>query len=181
MIKGEIITLRAIEEGDLEIMRRWRNEPALRKMFREYREISPSMQEAWFKRIQDDRTQVNFAVNGKDGALIGYAGLSSISWVNRTAETGWYLGDARLRANRMGRLLYHALDTYRTLLDYAFDEMNLRRIYSEVYDHNRYTQMLHRRLGFTEEGRLRDHCYHNGWHDSFIYGLLKEERTWKNS
>ena len=44
MIKGKKVYLSAIEESDLEQLRQWRNLPEYRKHFREYREISTTMQ-----------------------------------------------------------------------------------------------------------------------------------------
>ena len=62
MIKGKKIFLTSVEEDSLEQMRNWRNEPELRKYFREYREISQTMQQAWYKKILIDEKQVNFEI-----------------------------------------------------------------------------------------------------------------------
>ena len=44
MLSGKKILLSTVEEKNLEQLRQWRNEPSLRRYFREYREISRTMQ-----------------------------------------------------------------------------------------------------------------------------------------
>ena len=39
MLKGEKVSLFAVEKEDLEHLRNWRNNPDFRKHFREYREL----------------------------------------------------------------------------------------------------------------------------------------------
>ena len=51
MIVGKKIILEGVTEKDIEQLRIWRNEPKLRKYFREYREINDKMQENWFSKI----------------------------------------------------------------------------------------------------------------------------------
>ena len=51
MIKGKKVYLSAIEENELEQLRKWRNLPEYRKHFREYRDISASMQRKWFENV----------------------------------------------------------------------------------------------------------------------------------
>ena len=46
MLLGEYTGLRAIEEDDLEQLLVWRNDPAMRRYFREYRELSMANQRA---------------------------------------------------------------------------------------------------------------------------------------
>jgi len=49
MIKGQHTALRAIEREDLLHLLSWRNEPDLRKYFREYRELNYQQQMNWFE------------------------------------------------------------------------------------------------------------------------------------
>ena len=48
MLTGEITGLRAIEESDLEQLLAWRNDPRMRRFFREYRELNMTQQKSWF-------------------------------------------------------------------------------------------------------------------------------------
>ena len=55
MIKGKKVELRGIVKDDLEQLRKWRNDPKLRQYFREYRELTPMMQDSWYEFIQHDK------------------------------------------------------------------------------------------------------------------------------
>ena len=45
MITGNKVCLTSLNRSSLSQLREWRNQPELRKYFREYREISDTMQE----------------------------------------------------------------------------------------------------------------------------------------
>ena len=62
------------------------------------------------------------------------------------------------------------------LLRFYFRELGFHRATATVYAFNEASIAFHRRLGFTEEGRLRENLFGNGaFHDELIFGLLAEE------
>ena len=64
MIKGKKVYLSAIEENELEQLRKWRNLPEYRKHFREYRDISASMQRKWFENVvNNDNSTIIFSIH----------------------------------------------------------------------------------------------------------------------
>ncbi|MDQ4020242.1 MAG: GNAT family N-acetyltransferase [Actinomycetota bacterium] len=70
----------------------------------------------------------------------------------------------------------YALDAARTLIGYGFTTLGLHRISAAIGPDNAASIAIVTRLGFTEEGRLRDHVYTNGaWRDSILYSLLVHE------
>jgi RimJ/RimL family protein N-acetyltransferase len=72
----------------------------------------------------------------------------------------------------------YALDATRTLIDFGFTTLGLHRISAAIGPDNAASIAIVTRLGFTEEGRLRDHVFTNGaWRDSILYSLLAYE--WK--
>lgn len=181
MLIGEHTVLRAIEEDDLEPLRAWRNQPRLRRYFREHREISRAMQRRWFERtvLADPSTRM-FAIcervehNGQAaaGRLLGAAGVCWIDWRNRSGDFSIYLGADDLYIDDV-----HAPEAGRLLLAYAFDELGLNRVWAEIYDHDTPKQRLLPGLGFTLEGRHRQTSWGAGrFADSLFYGLLAGER-----
>ena len=89
MIKGKKVVLDPVNTEDLEQFRNWRNDPDLRKYFREYREISDEMQTRWFDKTINDQNQVNFSIKEKQTKkLIGHCGLYYINWRARHGEFG---------------------------------------------------------------------------------------------
>ncbi len=64
------------------------------------------------------------------------------------------------------------------VINYAFNELNLRRLELNVYSFNTPAIICYMRLGFVKEGLKRKVTqYNNEFWDGYVYGLLKEE--WK--
>ena len=174
MLNGENVFLRAVEESDLPQLMAWRNLPQLRKYFREYREINLPMQKRWFESIAaNDKNTLMFSICHREtGELLGCCGLCSIHWVHRHAEISLYIGHREAYIDTDG----YALDCSRVLLDYAFRQLNLHKIWAEIYAFDHPKKGLLHTLGFRQEGILRDHCFYDGkWWDSLLFSLLQEE------
>jgi RimJ/RimL family protein N-acetyltransferase len=62
------------------------------------------------------------------------------------------------------------------LLRFMFAERRYHKCEARVFAHNEASLALHRRLGFVEEGRLRDHVFLTGrHHDLVILAMLADE------
>lgn len=172
MIVGKRIRLRAIELEDLPLMVRWRNDPEIYQHFCEQEPLSLVMQQRWFETFLQRTDEKLWIVETiEDSEPIGTVGLVHIDWRNRKAE--W------------GRLLIYP-EKYRhggcgseiesLILRYVFDHMNLNRLYCEVFADNEKVVTLHKRFGFKEEGRFRQHIFKNGQYRDVVYlALLREE------
>lgn len=67
-------------------------------------------------------------------------------------------------------------DAVRVLLRFGFDGLGLHRISLGVFAFNTRALHVYRELGFTEEGRIRDHWFRDGaWHDDVRMAILAEE------
>lgn len=171
MITGNKAYLTSLNKSSLSQLREWRNQPELRKYFREYREISDVMQENWYNtRVLNNNCQVDFEIHDKiTNKLIGHCSLNYISWTNRTAELGIYIGDPDFRRGGYG------FDALKLLMDYAFKTLNLNRVWCEVFANNGAIN-VYRKAGFVDEGLLRQHHYEDGEYlDCYMLGLLKDE------
>jgi RimJ/RimL family protein N-acetyltransferase len=171
MINGKLISLRAIEEEDLPILRDYRNELNIRKMCREVKLLNMIRQMKWFEEVSYDPHNIMFAIINKKNKLIGACGITNISWTNRTCEISFYIGD---RDNWQESK--EIKETITLLCDYAFKELNLNRIWAETYSNTLENAKLLEELGFVEEGVCRETYYFNGkYYDSIFHGLLKKE------
>jgi RimJ/RimL family protein N-acetyltransferase len=142
MLNSDKVTLKAVEESDLESLRNWRNNPSLRKYFREHKEITKTDQQNWYKKTLSDKNQYNFSLFAED-KLIGQCGYGS--------------------------------DALRTLIKYGFNDLNLNKIWCEVYKNNEALD-VYKHIGFKYEGTLRDNYYNEGQYwDSDILSMLKKE------
>jgi RimJ/RimL family protein N-acetyltransferase len=176
MLRGEQIQLRAVERADLERMRDWRNLPELRRNFREFRELNLLNQEQWFTRISSSPNDFMFVIErSADHKPIGVAGLVYVHWVLRSADISLYLGDGETYIDGVGGL---AEDTVRTLIRYAFSNLNLHKVWTELYSFDERKIALFTRLGFSRDAVLRDNAFEDGrYHDSYIYSLLRTDEV----
>jgi RimJ/RimL family protein N-acetyltransferase len=176
MLIGAQVGLRAVEASDLAQLLAWRNAPELRQFFRERQELSMHDQLAWHERLSSQGRKshdtIMFAIQRlEDDELLGACGLCYIDWVSGTAELSLYIG---ARLEYVDSLL--APDACRLLADYAFLELDLRRLWTETYSFDTGKRALLEGQGFTQEGTLREHRFHHGaYHDSLFFGLMRSE------
>lgn len=173
MIAGEKVYLRALEREDLPKLMAWRNREDFRQYFREYRELNLQNQIDWFEQhvMKDDSTLMFGIVNNQSNELIGCCGLCYINWVNRNADLSLYIGWNNAYIDDKG----YAEEACRLLFRYAFEELNLHKIWTEIYEFDMPKYKLYKKLGMSQDGLLRDNCFHNGsWHNSRIMSILSD-------
>lgn len=173
MISGTHTGLRAIEESDLAQLMAWRNRPELRRYFREYRELNSAQQKQWFDRsvIADPNTRMFAIAQLSTGRLLGACGLCYIDWVNRTADFSIYIGADELYIDEI-----FAPDAARSMTRYAFDELGLHRLWTEIYAFDEQKNAFFNTLGFSLDGRHRQtHWAEGAWHDSLFFSLLSTD------
>jgi len=173
MISGKKVSLRAIEREDLKTLLAWRNKPEFRRYFREHRELNWEQQLSWYENIVLLDNNVRMFAIDQENKLIGACGLCYINWVDRNADLSIYIG---INDIYIDDLL--AIDASKILINYAFDELNLHRLWTEIYDFDLYKVRMFEALGFNLDGRHRETHWTNGqWHDSLFFSLLNEKKA----
>lgn len=67
-------------------------------------------------------------------------------------------------------------DALRTLLRFAFEELNLHRVFLHVFDFNERAIRCYEKVGFRHEGRLRQARFTEGRYvDELVMAVLREE------
>ena len=176
MLRGDRLQLRAVERSDLERMRDWRNQPEFRRHFREYRELNMVNQEQWFARISASANDFMFIIERSDDrAPIGVCGLVYVNWVLRSADISLYIGDDDVYIDGPGGV---AEEAARVLIRYGFEDLNLHKVWTELYSFDECKIALFTRLGFARDAVLRDNAYAGGrYHDSYIYSLIRPDEA----
>lgn len=101
---------------------------------------------------------------------VGLVTLSDLDAAMGNAETGIMLAGPCWQ----GRGL--ATEAMDLMIGYAFGELGLHRLYARVAVENKPSLDLFRRLGFVEEGRLREAMRRGGrFIDLILFGLLESE------
>ena len=104
-----------------------------------------------------------------DGAIAGVIGHHRIDWRNRHTSLGYWLGAAY-----QGRGLVTA--ACRSLVAHAFDAARLNRVEIRCAVGNRRSCAIPRRLGFRQEGVLREaEWLYDHFVDHVIFGMLASD------
>ena len=158
--------IRTMTLDDLPMVLDWRNHPDVRRFMFSHHEISLEEHRNWFTKACDDATRRILIV--EDGqAPIGYVQFSNVA-SGGVADWGFY---ARPDAPKgTGRKLGA------TALNHAFGSLNLHKVFGQAIEINQISIEFHKRLGFTQEGVLRDQRrIHGEYHTLICFGLLAHE------
>jgi len=161
--------LRVVEEHDLALIRQWINDPLVFNCIQPRTPLTdPEVREKFLKRPSEMK-EIHFLIYS-DQKPVGVSSLKGIHLVNRRAEFSIFIGDSGHRGRGVGR--WATVETLR----FAFEQLNLRRVFLEVYDFNTAAIELYKKVGFTVEGVLRSHSFKNGsYRDLVVMGILKDE------
>jgi RimJ/RimL family protein N-acetyltransferase len=172
-IQGKLVTLRAIEKCDLELLHRWANDPVTQNGIGELHfPSSMSFHESWFESLRADKLNQRFVVDVPDVGAIGIASIVNIDWRNRHAWHGLVLGDSSHRGKGYG------VDAILAAMRYAFEELNLERLDGSMIEYNTASLATYcgSKVGWKEEGRKRNYFYRKGrYWDQVIVGITKQD------
>jgi RimJ/RimL family protein N-acetyltransferase len=170
MISGELIKLCPFEKSHLELSKEWVNDPEIAKGVMRILPVSSHEHIQWYEHIITDKSRITFAVEAvKSQDHFGNIGLTNIDWIHRKGRLWIYLAKQHWGKG-------YAREAVSLLLTYAFNGLNLHRIYLDVGNFNQRAVELYKSLGFKEEGLLRDDRYLDGSYlDVIRMSILKDE------
>jgi diamine N-acetyltransferase len=169
------IRIRPLEEGDLNLLAKWRNDSM--SWFFTSLPLAISEQRDWYNHYLDSMTELMYIVEHStmisEGAEslkpVGAMGLVGVDSLHRRAELG------RVVMDRESTGRGYATAAISILSRLAFDGLNLHRLFIEVLADNEAAIGLYEKCGFVKEGRLRRHVWKDGrYQDVVIMGLLRE-------
>jgi ribosomal-protein-alanine N-acetyltransferase len=139
-------------------------------------ETTESVREAMDAARATPRRDYELAVTLRDtGEVVGQVTLKTDRYIprirQRTSELGYML-----RRDRWGRGI--ATEAARILLDFAFGELGLHRVFAVVDEDNPASIRVVEKLGFRREARhVKDAFSQGEWFTTLIYAVLEEEWT----
>lgn len=163
---GDGLSLRTVEPEDHDFVYRHWNRPAIRRGFARH---APRSREQVAEFFEDSDDAVHFLAC-RDDDPVGFVWLFRIDDVAGRAELGyWVVPDEQGNG--------HATEIARLAVEYAFDERGLHKVLARVLDWNDASARVLEKVGFRQEGRLRDHYYVDGERvDADLYALLDSEQ-----
>lgn len=122
------------------------------------------------RKKMDEGESTLFAIEAKSGgAFIGSISLMGIQVDHQRAELGYALGVAHWGHG-------YATEASRAIVDHGFRDLGLRKIFACYFPRNPASGRVLEKLGFVEEGRLREHVFKwDTWLDKVVLSQLRSE------
>lgn len=173
--RGELVRLAAIDpEADAEVFAAWFDDPVATRLAG-FRPVWPLNRERARERLEEwvkaSPGSINFAARTiEDDRLVGGIGLMDINHVDGHAQ----LGLSIYKQDDWGRGYGREMTVL--ALRYAFNELNLHRVWLTTSAFNERAMKLYEKLGFRHEGRGREHFLLDGARWDLLYmGMLRDE------
>lgn len=150
VIQGKTIDLKIIDESDIEELRVWRNSKDVADFMLSKTVISEEQQKKWYEKIKDDPSGIYWIILSKDGLKLGLACITKIDRTLQTAEPGLYIGIKKYRNSFFG------MEANYYLLDYAFRNLEMKKIFGWVLVNNPVALKMNISFGFVIESVIKN-------------------------
>lgn len=169
-LKGEKVLLRAVEKEDLEFLRKMINDPEMERAVVGWSfPISKIEQEKWFENQIQNKNNIRYIIE-VDKKSIGLATITNIDWKNRKACHGVKLFSNEVKGKGYGT------DTVNTIMKYAFEELQLNKLYSTILEYNIPSLNLYKKCGWHVDGILRESTFkQNKYVNELAVSILKKD------
>ena len=170
-LEGKRVYLRPWERSDAPIIAPWVNNPAVTRTLLIHRPMTVQAEERFIDEAGSNPNIVMLAVVERDtGRLVGSVGLQSIDLASRHAQFGIVIGDPSDWNKGF------CTEATRLIVGYAFDTLNLHRVWLHVVADNVAGIRAYEKAGFKREGVLREAHYREGhYQDLVTMGILRSE------
>lgn len=173
-LEGDTVTLRPVEREDLAFVRRCMNDPRVWRPALDIDPMNHEQGEEFFENV----------LSATDGVhCLACDGETPLGIVSLTESR---YGPGETARSRAAELAYwfapehhgqgFGSDAATRMIQYAFEDRNLRRVAARVGSFNDASIGLLESLGFVREGTLRQAAWFRGeYHDMYWYGLLRKD------
>ena len=165
------VTLRPIQESDLENIMRWRMDEEITRYMNTNPKLTLEGQKEWLEqlRVNEDVQYWVIEVQKQPAGVINLTGLT-----NPKGELGWayYVGEKKLRS------LKTALSLEMSMYDYVFDTLQKKAVYSDVFTLNQGVIQLHKLCGCEIVEEKKAHVSKEGIYYDVTFMRMTDE-LWK--
>ncbi|MCD6267397.1 MAG: GNAT family N-acetyltransferase [Thermotogaceae bacterium] len=171
ILKGEKVILRPVEPDDVERIVSHINDEEVRSYLQMVFPLNTTREREWVENLYKDQKNLVFGIVPRNNeVIVGTTSFHNIDWIDRVAEFGIVIFDKA--SWNMG----FGTEAIRLMLKYAFEHLNLHKVFLRVYEYNERAIHVYEKCGFKMEGRLRKQRFKWGkYHDVLIMGILDEE------
>lgn len=144
----------------------WLNDPEMRATFGLSRTITIESHRLW---LDNSRNVIIWAIVDEHLLHVGNVLLHCV-WAHRSAYFQIYLGNREVRGEGIGSQVLDAV------IEHAFGELGLNRIWLHTLAGNAHAEHLYGKAGFLPEGTERDAIFRDGsFHSQVRWSLLARE------
>jgi diamine N-acetyltransferase len=168
---GERVYLRPLERADLAYIRRWANNPEIRRLTAEATPMSEAGGDAFLERVRTESDRIWFVVVLRENDRpIGEAGLLRMFHPWRATDLTLIIGEQDAWGKGYGS------EAMYLLLDYAFGYLAFHRVSVGVVGFNERALRFYEKAGFKREGVEREGYYYaHEYHDFVMMSILEDE------
>lgn len=155
-----------MEKRDIEFARILHNDSDTINYLTDPEHISEAQQEKWFEGVSLSKTSKRYVACSKEEYLIGVIRVDNIDYKNGNVMIGLDI-DKHYRGNG------YAYEIYETMIRYYFNVCGMHRIYLYVLSNNPRARHIYEKLGFKEEGVMKECVYRDGRYlDYVLMGMI---------
>lgn len=170
-----MVEIKPLDLQNVTLHYKWNNDEELNYYDSEYPHQHESF-ESFLKRVKsvlDERNQTAelFEIHLEENdELIGIVDLHAIDDYNRRCFVNCTIGDRNYAGKN------YDLEAMKIILAHCFNEKNMHKVATTAFDFNTEWIEQVKKLGFTQEGELREHVLKKGtFRNKLIFSLLESE------
>lgn len=134
------VTLRKIQEDDLENIMRWRMDEDITRYMNTNPKLTLEGQKKWLKSINEN-PDVDYWIIEVDSEPAGVINLTGLNSPDGNLGWAYYVGEKKLRSMKT------ALSLEMSMYDYVFDILGKNAVYGDVFTLNQGVIALHKLCG----------------------------------
>lgn len=162
---GDKVVLRPLEKGDLARSLQWLTDPGVNKyLSQNFKDLTARQEEQWFEYISSSRQDIVFAILEKESGIhIGNCAIHKIDSRKKSCELGIMIGEKDFWNRGYGT------DAIRLLTGFALDDLELSKVWLNVYTYNHRAIKVYENCGFRLIRVLkRNHLYEGKYWDTLV-------------
>lgn len=162
--------LRKLQLKDVSGMLEWMKDSDINCYFRfDPEKVNEESVKNFIIESENDINNYHFAIVDDGDNYLGTISLKNVDYKNKNAEYA-----ISLRSSLIGKGI--AKSATIKILKFAFNNLNLNKVYLNVYSDNIRAIKFYEKIGFKYEGEFIDHIFYDGIYKSLKwYGIFKGE------
>ena len=166
-LQEDVVSVRKFEKKDIENKVKWINDERNNEFLHYDIPLCYEKTLRWYENKAENRLDCVIEYNGLPVGLIG---LISIDNVNMKAEFYISMGCVEYKGRGIATI------ATRLILKYAFESLNLNKIYLNVDEENKIACHWYEKIGFFKEGVFKEDIFHKGKLINRVrYAIFKKE------